>query len=60
MFYDILREFFKKYTEDRIFKTYVIKVAPRVEKTEVFRKCQNFADRTYFASCIMRKHYFLL
>ena len=36
------------------------KVAPRVEKTEVFRKGWNFANRTYFASCIMRKHYFLL
>ena len=37
-----------------------IKVAPRAEKTEVFRKGWNFANRTYFASCIMRKHYFLL
>ena len=36
------------------------KVAPRVEKTEVFRKGWNFANRTYFASCIMKKHYFLL
>ena len=37
-----------------------IKVALRVEKTEVFRKDWNFADWTYFVSCIMRKHYFLL
>ena len=35
-------------------------MAPRVEKTEVFRKGRNFAIRTYFASSIMRKHYFLL
>ena len=41
-------------------KNGLIKVAPRVEKTEVFRKSWNFANRTYFASCIMRKHYFLL
>ena len=34
------------------------KVAPRVEKTEVFRKSWNFANRTYFASCIIRKHFF--
>ena len=27
------------------------KVAPRVEKTEIF------ADWTYFASCIIRKHF---
>ena len=36
------------------------KVAPRVEKIEFFRKGWNFANRTYFASCIMGKHYFLL
>ena len=36
------------------------KVAPRIEKTEVFRKGWKFANRAYFASCIMRKHYFLL
>ena len=36
------------------------KVAPRVEKTEVFIKGRHFANRTYIASCIMRKHYFLL
>ena len=35
-------------------------MAPRVEKTEVFRKGLNFANWTYFASCIMRKQYFLL
>ena len=35
-------------------------MAPRVEKTEVFKKGWNFANRSYFASCIMRKHYFLL
>ena len=35
-------------------------MAPRVEKTEIFKKGWNFASRTYFASCIMRKHYFLL
>ena len=34
-------------------------MAPRVEKTEVFRKGWNFANRTYFANYIMRKHYFL-
>ena len=37
-----------------------LKMAPRVEKTEVFRKGSNFVNRTYFASCIMRKHDFLL
>ena len=37
-----------------------LKVAPRIEKTKVFRKGLNFANRTYFASCIMRKHCFLL
>ena len=37
-----------------------LQVAPRVEKTEVFSKGWNFASPTYFASCIMRKHYFLL
>ena len=36
------------------------KVAPRVEKTVVFRKDWNFENWTYFASCVMRKHYFLL
>ena len=35
-------------------------MAPRVEKTEVLRKGWNFANRSYFASCIMRRHYFLL
>ena len=39
---------------------FFLKVAPRVEKTEVFRKVWNFANWTYFASYIMRKHYFLL
>ena len=34
-------------------------MAPRVEKTEVFRKCWNFANRTYCSSCIMRKHVLL-
>ena len=41
-------------------KRFVIKVAPRVEKTEVFRKGWNFANQIYFASCKMRKHFFLL
>ena len=36
-----------------------LKVAPEVEKTEVFRKGWNFENQTYFVSCIMRKHYFL-
>ena len=36
------------------------KVSPRVEKTEVFRKDWNFANWIYFASCIMKKHCFLL
>ena len=39
---------------------YILMVAPRVKKTEVFRKGWNFANRIYFASWIMRKHYFLL
>ena len=34
-------------------------MAPGVEKTEVFKKGWNFANRTYFRSCKMRKHYFL-
>ena len=29
-------------------------------KNEVFRKIWNFPNRTYFASCIMRKYHFLL
>ena len=41
-------------------ETKELKVAPRVEKTEVFEKGSDFANRTYFASCIMRKHDFLL
>ena len=35
-------------------------MAPRVEKTEVFRKGWNFANRTYFPNSVMRKYYFLL
>ena len=35
-------------------------MAPRVQKTEVFRKGWNIASQTYFASWILRKHYFLL
>ena len=35
-------------------------MAPRAEKNEVFRKVWNFANHTYFVSCIMRKYYFLL
>ena len=35
-------------------------MVPRVEKTEVLKKGWNFANRTYFAGCVMRKHYFLL
>ena len=35
------------------------KVVPRVEKTEAFRKGWNFANRTYFMSYIMRKHFLL-
>ena len=35
-------------------------MAPRVEKTEVFKKGWKFTNRTYFTSCIMKKHYFLL
>ena len=35
------------------------KVAPRVGKTEIFRKGGNCAHRTYFVSCIMKKQYFL-
>ena len=37
---------------------YSIKVAPRVENTEVFKKGWNFANRTYSGSCIMKKHFF--
>ena len=44
----------------KYFITALIKVAPRIEKTEVFRKGRNCANRTYFASCMMRKHLFLL
>ena len=40
-------------------KFVVFKVAPMVEKTEVFRKGWNFANRTYFASYMMRKHFLL-
>ena len=38
----------------------VIKVAPRVVKTGAFKKVWNFENRAYFASCITKKHYFLL
>ena len=34
-------------------------MALRVEKTEVITKGWNFANQTYFASCIMRKHFLL-
>ena len=34
-----------------------VKVATRVEKTDVFRKGWIFANRTYFASCMIRKYY---
>ena len=40
--------------------SWILKVAPTVEKTDVFRKGWNFPNRTFFASSIMRKHYFLL
>ena len=33
-------------------------VAPRVENTEVFKKGWNFANQTYFASCIMKNIYY--
>ena len=36
------------------------KVAPRVEKTEVFKKGSIFANQTYFTSSKMKNHYFLL
>ena len=35
------------------------KVTPRFEKTEVFGKGWNFVKRTYFATCIVRKHFLL-
>ena len=38
----------------------VIKVALRVVKTGAFKKVWNFENRAYFASCITKKHYFLL
>ena len=44
----------------QIFRTPFLKVAPRVEKNEVFKKCWDFANWTYFASCIMKKYCFLL
>ena len=37
----------------------MVNVAARVEKIEVFKRGWNFANRTYFTSCIMKKHYFL-
>ena len=37
-----------------------IKVAPRVEKTEVFKNRWNFANQTYFTIWKMKKYYFLL
>ena len=40
----------------RLFKTSTIKVAPRVEKTEVVKKGWNFSNRTYFTRCMMKKH----
>ena len=65
-----INQYFPKQTLDLPKKTWVdlslktcnrmkLKVAPRVENTEVFKKGWNFANRTYFASCIMKKHYFL-
>ena len=41
-------------------KNVTVKVALRIEKTEVLRKAWNFVKRTYFTSYLMRKHYFLL
>ena len=36
----------------------MIKVASRVENTEVIKKGCNFANRTYFASCVSEKTLF--
>ena len=38
----------------------IIKVALRVEKTEVFKKGWNIANQTYFTSCKMKKKIFQL
>ena len=32
----------------------------RVQKTEVVKKSWNFAGCSYFASCVMKKHYFFM
>ena len=37
-----------------------LKVAPRLEKTEVFKESWNFANRACFASCIMKKTLFFI
>ena len=37
-----------------------LKVAPRVEKTKVFKKGWNSAGNNCFASCIMKKQFILL
>ena len=37
-----------------------IKVAPRVEKTEVFKTGWKFANRACFASCIIKKTLFIM
>ena len=46
-------------SSDLFIQNISIKVAPKVENAEVFKKGWNFANRSYFASCIMKKYYFL-
>ena len=33
-------------------------MSPRVERTEILKKGRNFAKRTYFTDCIMKKTLF--
>ena len=47
-------------SSDLFIQNISIKVAPKVENAEVFKKGWNFANQSYFASCIMKKYYFLL
>ena len=58
IFHDINKHLWRCYLDFKLIDQF--KVVPRIKKTKVFRKGWNFANRTYFASCIMRKHYFLL
>ena len=51
---------FARFTGKRHCAGVFFKIHLKVEKTEIFREDWKFANWTYFASCVMRKRYFLL